>query len=341
MKTMTRRPVPDNNLIKSVRKLGPLCSLSGPATVIVLLFTCFLASSETVSKPPPQRPPDFSLSTSPGTLTIAQGSNGSSTITVAPQNAFAGNVTLAVSGLPNGVTASFSTNPTTPTSTMSTLTLTASSTAATGMSTVTITGDSDTLRHTTTLPLTVNAAGGTPDFSLSASPSTLPITQGSNVSSTITLAPLHSFPTRRTSDLSGLPNGVTASFSTNPTTPTSAMSTLTLTASSTAATGMSTVTITGTSGTLSHTTTLALTVNTTVSTLTVTPTTLSFTYQIGSAVPGPPPVSVTASPAALSFTASTFGGTWLSAAPMNGTTPGTGRVTCNPSSLTAGFYNDY
>src|SRR5439155_9861934 len=113
----------------------------------------------------------------------------------------------------------------------------------------------------------------------------------------------------------------------------------TLFRSSTAATGMSTVTITGTSGTLSHTTTLALTVNTTVSTLTVTPTTLSFNYQIGSAVPGAQSVSVTASPAALSFTASTSGGTWLSAAPMNGTTPGTVSVTVNPASLTAGTYN--
>src|SRR5947208_7601706 len=142
MKTMTRRPVPDNNLIKSVRKLGPLCGLSGPALVIVLLFSWFLASCGTVSKQSQPLPPDFGLSTSPGTLTIAQGSNGSSTITVAPQNGFTGNVTLAASGLPNGVTASFSTNPTTHTNTMRTLTLTASSTAATGMSTVTITGTS-------------------------------------------------------------------------------------------------------------------------------------------------------------------------------------------------------
>src|SRR5947199_5452648 len=216
MKTMTRRPVPDNNLIKSVRKLGPLCSLSGPATVIVLLFTCFLASSETVSKPPPQRPPDFSLSTSPGTLTIAQGSNGSSTITVAPQNAFAGNVTLAVSGLPNGVTASFSTNPTTPTSTMSTLTLTASSTAATGMSTVTITGTSGTLSHTTTLALTVNATGATPDFGLSTSPSTLAIAQASPGSRTITVTPQNGSSGYTTLTACGTSYCVTPSFGTNP-----------------------------------------------------------------------------------------------------------------------------
>src|SRR5437016_2337838 len=281
MKTMTRRPVPDNNLIKSVRKLGPLCGLSGPALVIVLLFSWFLASCGTVSKQSQPLPPDFGLSTSPGTLTIAQGSNGSSTITVAPQNGFTGNVTLAASGLPNGVTASFSTNPTTPTSRSEERRVGKDSSAESGMYTLRNTGTSGTLSHTTTLTLTVHAACGTADFSLSASPGPLTIAQGSNGSSTITVAPQNAFAGNVTLAVSGLPNGVTASFSTNPTTPTSTMSTLTLTASSTAATGMSTVTITGTSGTLSHTTTLALTVNTTGATpnfgLSTLPSTLDIT----------------------------------------------------------------
>jgi hypothetical protein len=56
------------------------------------------------------------------------------------------------------VTASFGTNPTT---SSSTLTFTASSTATTGTSTITITGVSGTLSHTTTISLTINAAGGT------------------------------------------------------------------------------------------------------------------------------------------------------------------------------------
>src|SRR5947208_4993432 len=115
MKTMTRRPVPDNNLIKSVRKLGPLCGLSGPALVIVLLFSWFLASCGTVSKQSQPLPPDFGLSTSPGTLTIAQGSNGSSTITVAPQNGFTGNVTLTSAEHTYELTSPVSTDPTTPT----------------------------------------------------------------------------------------------------------------------------------------------------------------------------------------------------------------------------------
>jgi hypothetical protein len=66
---------------------------------------------------------------------------------------------------------------------------------------------------------------------------------------------------------------------------------------------------------------------------------LSFNYQIGGQVPGAQAISVTASPAPLIFTASASGGTWLSAVPMSGTTPGTVDVTVNPAGLTAGAYN--
>src|SRR5258708_1993623 len=81
--------------------------------------------------------PNFTLSAAPGSLTITQGSSGQVTITVAPQNGFAGSVTLSASGLPSGVSTAFSLNPTTGTST---LTLTASAAAAPGTVTVTVTG---------------------------------------------------------------------------------------------------------------------------------------------------------------------------------------------------------
>jgi Protein of unknown function (DUF1573)/Abnormal spindle-like microcephaly-assoc'd, ASPM-SPD-2-Hydin len=107
--------------------------------------------------------PDFSLTANPKTLTITQGSSGTSSITVVPVNGFSGSVTLSASGQPSGVTAGFAPNPTTSTSA---LTLTASATAATGTVTVTITGVSGSLTHTTTLSLTVNASGGGPAVTL-------------------------------------------------------------------------------------------------------------------------------------------------------------------------------
>jgi kumamolisin len=203
--------------------------------------------------------PSFTLSASPSSLTIAQGSSGTSTITVTDVGGFTGSVTLAASGLPSGVTATFGTNPTTSTSV---LTLTASSTATTGTATVTITGTSGSLTATTTIALTVNSTTS-PNFSVSASPSSLSIAQGSSGASTITVTSTGGFNSATTLSASGLPSGVTAAFSTNPVTPPangSATSTLTLTVSSTAAAGTSTITITGTSGSTSHSTTISLTV---------------------------------------------------------------------------------
>ncbi len=198
--------------------------------------------------------PSFTLSASPSSLTVTQGSSGTSTISVTDVGGFTGSVTLAASGLPSGVTAAFGTNPTTGTSV---LTLTASSTATTGAATVTITGTSGSLTATTSIALTVSAAAS-PSFTLSASPSSLTVTQGSSGTSTISVTDKNGFTGSVTLAASGLPSGVTAAFGTNPTTGTSV---LTLTASATATAGTSTVTITGTSGSLTASTTIALTVS--------------------------------------------------------------------------------
>ncbi len=214
----------------------------------------FSNSANNCVLPPAQATPNFTLSASPSSASVTRGSSVNSTITETPSGGFTGAVTLSASGLPAGVTAAFGTNPTTSTSVV---TFTASSTATTGTSTVTITGTSGTLTHTTTVSLTVNAVA-TPDFSLSASPSSLTVKQGTTGTSTITETPSGGFTGSVTLSASGLPSGVTAAFGTNPTTSTSVV---TFTASSTATVGTATVTITGTSGTLTHTTTVALTIS--------------------------------------------------------------------------------
>jgi hypothetical protein len=214
----------------------------------------FSNSANNCVLPPAQTNPDFSLTDSPSSLTVTQGTSGTSTVTIHPSGGFTGSVTLSASGLPSGVTASFGTNPATSTSVV---TFTASSTATTGTSTVTITGTSGTLTHTTTVSLTITAPAQ-PNFSLSASPSSVSVVQGNTATSTITVTDTGGFTGAVTLSASGLPSGVTAAFGTNPTTSTSVV---TFTASSTATLGTATVTITGTSGTLTHTTTISLTVN--------------------------------------------------------------------------------
>jgi len=98
--------------------------------------------------------PYFALSSTPSSLGIVQGSDGASTITVNPAKGFPGSATLAVSGLPSGVTASFVPNPAT---TNSTLTLTASATAPVGTVEVTITGTSGTSTNSTAISLITSA----------------------------------------------------------------------------------------------------------------------------------------------------------------------------------------
>src|SRR5262249_61986356 len=130
---------------------------AGTYTVTITGTSGSLVHSTTVTLVVNAAPtPDFSLSASPGSLTVVQGNSGSSTITVTPSGGFTGSVTLSNSALPSGVTATFGTNPTTSTSV---LTFTASSTAPIGTSTITGTGTPGTLADTTNLPPPTHSAG--------------------------------------------------------------------------------------------------------------------------------------------------------------------------------------
>jgi len=128
------------------------------------------------------------------------------------------------------------------------------SAAANGDYTVTVTGTSGSLSHTTAI-ITLHVT--TPDFSITASPTSISIAVGGSGTSTITITPSGGF--SGTVSLTATVNpstGLTATL--NPTTITmSGTSTLTVTAS---AAGNYTVTVTGTSGTITHSTTVTVTV---------------------------------------------------------------------------------
>jgi len=195
---------------------------------------------------PPPAGPGFTLSASPASLTIGSGASGTATIAVTGLEGFAGNVTLAASNLPGGVTASFSPNPTTGSSV---LTLTVSGSAIRGPYLLTVTGTSGAQTAAAVIALMVNAPG----FGISALYEATAIWQGSSGANTITVTDYDGFTGSVNLAVSGLPSGVTASFSPNPTT---GSSVLTLTASDTAALelfGNSPLTITGTSGALTAT----------------------------------------------------------------------------------------
>ncbi|MGB0035942.1 MAG: Ig-like domain-containing protein, partial [Candidatus Acidiferrales bacterium] len=101
--------------------------------------------------------PDFTISATPATQTVAVGSGTTYTVNVTDLNGYSIPVLLTVSGFPSGSTLTF--NPTSITGgTPSTLTVTTASDTPLGTSTLTITGTSGSLSHKTTTQLVVTPA---------------------------------------------------------------------------------------------------------------------------------------------------------------------------------------
>lgn len=121
---------------------------------------CSGGGSSTSPAPTPTPTPaaDFALSVSPSAKSITLGAAGATVSLVATAaNGFTGDVAVAVSGLPTGVTATPGTLALTPGVAQS-VTLTTGTTSAAGSAAVTFTGSAGNLTHTATLALTVAGA---------------------------------------------------------------------------------------------------------------------------------------------------------------------------------------
>ncbi|MGB8540665.1 MAG: hypothetical protein WCD49_03410 [Candidatus Acidiferrales bacterium] len=195
----------------------------------------------------------FGLSATPQTQTVAAGSNTTFAVSTSAFNSFSGNISLSVTGLPTGVTASFSPSSVAAGSS-STLTITSATNTLTGDYTFDIVGTSGSL--TNTVAVTVNVTGGA-SFALSASPSSQTVTPGGNAPYVVNLTVVSGFTAAVDLSVSGLPANATGSF--NPTSVSAGgSSTLTITTASNTPTGNFTFTITGTSSSLINTTTAVL-----------------------------------------------------------------------------------
>ncbi len=200
--------------------------------------------------------PTFSVTANPVSVAVNSGVSGTSTITVSPQNGFTGAVTLSVSTNSTGLSCSLSTTTISGGSGSSTLSCTGS--AAANYLAIAI-GTSGALSSQTSVTYHVNPA---PDFSLSASPISLSILQGSSGKSTITVTSLNSFTGTVTIAASVSPTGPTTSLIPSTITLTSngaGSSTLNVT-SANAAPGTYRVNVTATSGTLSHSIIVTMTI---------------------------------------------------------------------------------
>ena len=205
--------------------------------------------------------PNFSISASPTSLSVAPGSNGTATITTAVFNGLDSAIALSASGQPSGVTVSFSpTSIAAPGAGTSTLTLAVASTTTPGTYSITVTGTGGGVTQSTTVTLTVTTPPAA-DFTLSASPTALTVNVGGSGASTITTTALNGFNAAIALSAKGFPSSITVTFTPTPiAAPGSGTSTMTVTVSPSSGTGSGTITITGTGGGKTHTTTVRLTV---------------------------------------------------------------------------------
>ncbi|HXZ41206.1 MAG TPA: hypothetical protein VEG68_10740 [Terriglobales bacterium] len=204
--------------------------------------------------------PDFSISASPASQTVAVGGSLSYTAKLAALNGFSGTVGLTVTGCPSNTTCTL--KPTSvpfPPGQNSTLTVQTTSTTPGGTYTLTITGTSGSLIHTASVTLVVKA----PDFSITSGTSLLSIKPGATAKYGLTLTPLTGFKGSVTLTVSGLPSNSSGAFSVSPVTvtyPKASKSTLSVSTTTSVPAGTYTLTITGTSGTLTHSITVTLVV---------------------------------------------------------------------------------
>ena len=201
----------------------------------------------------------FLLWTSGTGATLQSGAISTFTVNVVPGSVASPSVALSLSGLPTGITASFS-----PATVMgagtSTLTVTASSTALSGTYPLIINGTAGTAAYSNPITLLVNAANA--KFTIAPTSPVVTIVGGDTANIPIMMTPVNNYVGAvNLSVTAGLPAGATVTFS--PLMISNSLPTSTLSVFTSGATppGAYNLTISGTDGVLTNKTTALLVVN--------------------------------------------------------------------------------
>ena len=209
--------------------------------------------SVTVTQPPTS---DFGIAASPASASVVSGGSAAYTVTTTVLSGNAESITLSISGVPAGASASF--NPAAVTAGGNSTLTVDSGTAAAGTYTLTITGTAPSATHSATVSITISSQTP-PDFTIAVSPASASVAAGSSTSYSVSTTAVNGSTQSIALSVSGLPSGVTGSFS--PATVTAgSTSTLTIAAATTAAAGTTTFSVTGTSATTVHTASASVTV---------------------------------------------------------------------------------
>jgi len=207
----------------------------------------------------PRAPPfDFSVSVSPTSQAVSMGDKTTYSVTVNLVSGSASPVSLSLSGLPGGISYSFSPQSGTPTF-GSTLTIDASAAQSTGSYALTVTAMGGGLSKTASMTLNVNEAAS---FVISVSPGVVSVKQGGKAVFNVDVLPRGSFNRPVSLIVRGLPSGASYVFAIPTGTP-PFVSALTIDVSTRVSPGTYPVEIDATDGTKTRSVTATLSVETT------------------------------------------------------------------------------
>ncbi len=273
--------------------------------------------------------PNFSVAAAPAALTLAQGSQGSSTITTAVSGGFNNAISLSATGAPSGTTATL--NPGTiaaPGAGTSALTIAVGANTAPGTYPITVTATGGGITQTTAVSLTVTSSQS--GLTVSANPASLSMQPGTQASSTITTTIQGSFNSNVALTATGVPGGTTIGFAPNAiAAPGAGTSAMTVSVGANTQPGTYPITVTATGGGIQQSMTVALTVSVAQSGLAVSANPASLSIQQGAQ--GVSTISTTIQgmfKSGVAFAAAGMpAGTTVSFNPPNLPAPGAGRST--------------
>ncbi len=203
-------------------------------------------------------PPDFGLAAAPSSATVTAGGSAGYAVTVSALNGFTGDVSLSVSGLPAGASASFSPATVSGGAGASQLTVTTSAAIAAGTYPLTISGSSGSSSHTIGVSLVVMPP---PDFGLAAAPSSATVTAGGSAAYAVTVSALNGFTGDVSLSVTGLPAGSVCELQPRDGERRRGASQLTVTTSAAIAAGTYPLTISGSSAVVTHVSQVTLVVS--------------------------------------------------------------------------------
>lgn len=253
--------------------------LTTGALFLSLTVTACSGGSDNTGPGTPPPTPTIGIALSSSSSTTARGASATSTVTLTRGGGYTGEVSLAASGMPAGVTVTFAPATLSGSTTSVTATFSVGATAAPGTASITITASgSGVTSATSTYSLTIP----TPAIALTAGSTALSVVQGASGTVPVTVTRSNGFADGVTLTVSGLPTGVTGSFAPATIAAGATTSTLTLNVAANAATGTTPITITASgTGVTAQTATVNLTVTAAAS----------------------PAISLTANPAAVNLVA--------------------------------------